>query len=160
MKDRACRNPELLVRGRPCHPGVGPTPVSGRPKWRKLFQAGREPRAELSVHLVISLSVTASSSGNTWFRAQWLLTLQPMDYSPPGSSVHGILQAGILEGVAISSFKGSSRPRDQTHVSCISCAGRQVLYPCTTRGAPKAALSHPRFTEGKTTFACLWFKGH
>ena len=39
--------------------------------------------------------------------------------SPPGSSVHGILQARILEWVAIPFFKGSSRPRDQTWVSHI-----------------------------------------
>ena len=37
----------------------------------------------------------------------------PVDCSPPGSSVHGILQAGILEWVAISSSRGSSRPKDQ-----------------------------------------------
>ena len=43
--------------------------------------------------------------------------------SPPGSSVHGILQARILEWVAISFSRGSSRPRDRTQVSCI--AGRQ-----------------------------------
>ena len=42
-----------------------------------------------------------------------------MDCSPPGSSVHGILQARILEWVAISSSRGSSQPRDQTCVSCI-----------------------------------------
>ena len=46
----------------------------------------------------------------------------PMDGSPPGSSVHGILQAIILEQVAIPSSKGSSWPRNQTGVSCI--AGR------------------------------------
>ena len=40
----------------------------------------------------------------------------PMDCSPPGSSVPGILQARILEWVAISSSRGSSQPRDQTHV--------------------------------------------
>ena len=45
----------------------------------------------------------------------------PMDYSLPGSSVYGILQARILECVAISSSRGSSQPRDQTHISCISC---------------------------------------
>ena len=38
-----------------------------------------------------------------------------MDYSPPGFFVHGILQAKILEWVAISSSRGSSHPRDQTH---------------------------------------------
>ena len=43
-----------------------------------------------------------------------------MDYSPPGSSVHGILQAITLEWVTISSSSGSSWLRDQTHVSCIA----------------------------------------
>ena len=43
----------------------------------------------------------------------------PMDYSPPGSSIHGILQARILEWVAISFSRGSSWPRDWTQVSCI-----------------------------------------
>ena len=43
----------------------------------------------------------------------------PMDCSPPGSSVHGILQARILEWVAISFSRGSSRPRDWTQVSRI-----------------------------------------
>ena len=52
----------------------------------------------------------------------------PMDCSPLGSSVHGILQAWILECVAISYCWGSSRPRDQTHISCISCTDRQILY--------------------------------
>ena len=44
----------------------------------------------------------------------------PMDYSPPGSSVHGILQERIVEWVTIPFFRESSRPRDQTWVSCIS----------------------------------------
>ena len=39
-----------------------------------------------------------------------------MDYSPPGSSAHGILQARTLEWVAISSSRGSSRPRDRTRL--------------------------------------------
>ena len=43
----------------------------------------------------------------------------PMDCSPPGSSVHGILQAKILEWVAMPFSRGSSRPRDWTHISCI-----------------------------------------
>jgi len=46
----------------------------------------------------------------------------PMDYSPPGSSVHGILQTRILEWVAVPFSRGFSRPRDRTQVSCI--AGR------------------------------------
>ena len=44
----------------------------------------------------------------------------PMDCSPPDSSVHGILQARILEWVAIPFSRGSSQPKDRTQVSCIS----------------------------------------
>ena len=47
----------------------------------------------------------------------------PMDSSSPGSPVHGILQARILEWVAIHFSRGSSRPRNLTQVSC-----RQILY--------------------------------
>ena len=54
---------------------------------------------------------------------QSCLTLcNSIDYSPPGSSVHGVLQARILEWVAISFSRGSSQPRDRTWVSYI--AGR------------------------------------
>ena len=53
--------------------------------------------------------------------AQSCLTLcDPMDCSPPGCFVHGILQARILEWVAMPSCRGSSWPRDQTHISCIA----------------------------------------
>ena len=52
----------------------------------------------------------------------------PMDYSLPGSSVHGILQARILEWVAMPSSRGSSPPRGQTHVAYVSCIGKCVLY--------------------------------
>ena len=63
---------------------------------------------------------------------QSCLTLRPVDCSPPSSSVHGILQARILEWVAISFSRGSSQPRDQTQVSHI--AGRRFNL-CTTREA-------------------------
>ena len=60
---------------------------------------------------------------------QSCLTLwDPMDCSLPGSSVHGILQARLLEWVAMPSSRGSSWPRHRTRVSNISCIGRQVLY--------------------------------
>jgi len=49
----------------------------------------------------------------------------PVDCSPLGSSVHGTLQARLLEQVAISSSRGSSWPRDPTYVSCV---GRQILH--------------------------------
>ena len=49
-----------------------------------------------------------------------LTLFNPFDNSPPGSSVHGILQARILEWIAILFFRGSSQPRDETWVSCIA----------------------------------------
>ena len=56
----------------------------------------------------------------------------PMDWSPPGFSVHGIFQARILEWVVISYSRGSSLPRDRTCVSYVYCIGRQILYYCAT----------------------------
>ena len=57
-----------------------------------------------------------------------LTLVTSMDCSPPGSSIHGISQARILEWVAISFSRGSSRPRNWTPISCVSCIGRQILY--------------------------------
>ena len=52
-----------------------------------------------------------------------------LDCNPPGSSVHGIFQARILEWVAISSSRGSSQPRDQTCGSRVSCIAG-ISYTC------------------------------
>ena len=53
----------------------------------------------------------------------------PVDCSLPGFSVHRSFQARILKWVAISFFRGSSWPRDQTHFSKgVSCIGRHILY--------------------------------
>ena len=64
----------------------------------------------------------------------------PMDCNPPGSSVHGIVQARTLEWVAISSPRGSSWPKDWTHVSCISCIDRWIFFffflPLSHLGSP------------------------
>ena len=67
--------------------------------------------------------------GLMWVRAQSCPTLcNPMDYSLPGSSVLGMIQARILEGVAVPSSMGSSPPRDQTLSSDVSCIGRRILH--------------------------------
>ena len=55
-----------------------------------------------------------------------------MDCSPQGFFVYGIFQPRLLQEVAISYFRGFAWPRDWTHVSCVSCIGRQILYHCTT----------------------------
>ena len=69
-----------------------------------------------------------------WSRSVVSDSLRPVDCSPPSSSVHGSLQARILEWVAISFSRGSSRPRDWTQVSHI--AGRRFNL-CATREALK-----------------------
>ena len=69
--------------------------------------------------------------------AQRCLTFcSPMDCSPPGSSVHGILQARILDWVAISSCRGASRSRDQTLISFGFCTRRGILYQQSHLGSP------------------------
>ena len=65
----------------------------------------------------------------------------PMYYSPPGSSVHGILQARKLEWAAVPPSRGSSPPSDRTCVSYISCIGRQVLYHKCHLGRPIIPLN-------------------
>ena len=77
-----------------------------------------------------------------------------MDCSLPGSSVHGIFQARILEWVAISSSRGSSWPRDWTWVSCI---GRQVLCHLNDqRYLPLWALvSYSNCREMVSTWCCI-----
>ena len=67
-----------------------------------------------------------------WLLSHVQLFFDLVDCSPPGSSVHGILQARKLEWVAISFSRGSSWARDQTHVSCID---RWVLHQWATREA-------------------------
>ena len=73
--------------------------------------------------------VVSSNSKTEYTHAQLCLTLfRALDCSPPGSSVHGTAQARIPEWAAISSSRLSSPPRSRTHVSYVSCIGRQVLY--------------------------------
>ena len=67
-----------------------------------------------------------------WAITQLCLTLRSTDCNPPGSSARWIILGLILEWAAISPSRGSSQPRDQTHGSCTSCIGRQILYHWAT----------------------------
>ena len=88
--------------------------------------------------------------------AQLCLTLcDPMDSSPPGSSLHGILQARILEWVAISSSQGSSDTgiKPTSHVSCTDkqilyhwCHLRSLLTPCAVLS--RLAVSKQEYCSG------------
>ena len=81
-----------------------------------------------------------------WESAQLCPTLcDPTDGSLPGSVVHGIFQARILECVAMPSSRGSSRPRDQTCISYVSYIGRQILYPLSHLGTPYDGYTKDRY---------------
>ena len=74
--------------------------------------------------------------------AQLCLTLcNPKNRSPPGSPVHGVFQAGILEWVATSSSRVFSQPRDWICVSWVSCIGRWILCHCTIWESPLLDIS-------------------
>ena len=86
----------------------------------------------------------------------------PVDCSPPDSSAHGILQARMLEGVAMPSSRGSSPPRDWTHVSCSSCGGacsinlgsnidRNLLFTFNGVIGRSLILSEPQLQNGDKT---------
>ena len=133
-----------------------PGRVKGQIPWGSLSwaEAALKPKDLTSSPEFSSLSPGTSSW--TWFyqvswqsRSYWFLchlyfkwvstkSLQlgltlcnSMDSSPPGSSVHGILQTRSPEWVAMSSCRGSSWPRGRTRVSYILCIGRQVLFHVT-----------------------------
>ena len=73
-----------------------------------------------------------------------------MDDSPSGSSVHGISQDRILEWVAISTSRGSYRPRDEP-TSLTSCIGRWVLY-CSATGEAQHKAGKYDDKDGKLAF--------
>ena len=70
---------------------------------------------------------------------------------PLGSSVHGILQATILEWVSLHSSRGSSQPRKWNCIFYVSCIGRQVLYQLWHLGSPIIKLKDNFFIN-------FWFK--
>ena len=80
-------------------------------------------------------------------------TCNAVDCSPPGSSVHGIFQARILERVAISFSRGSSQPRDWTWVSCT--AGR-FFTDWAAREFPSLIFRPPEMAYESTTRVVIY----
>ena len=103
--------------------------------WGHITPGGEGPTRGRLCCVISALNFSSGfhrQQGCTGSVAQPFPTLcDPMDCCLPGSTVHGIIQTKILEWVAIFSCRGSSQPRDQTYVSCISCISRQILYHCT-----------------------------
>ena len=94
------------------------------------------------VNTFYSVSVKGTQSKDTEVTQSCLTLCSPVDCRPPGSSVHGISQARILEWVAISFSRQSFRPRDQTRVSLI--AGRCFNLWATREAQSKDKLEHSR----------------
>ena len=93
------------------------------PPHRKQFSFGADPFICLHAKLCVTLC-------------------DPVDCGPPGSSVHGILQPKILEWIAMPSSRGSSQPRDQTHVSCSSSVAGK-FFAAEPPGKPSPDLRGP-----------------
>ena len=105
--------------------------AEGRWKW---WSQGFPPKTVYSIAFHQVKGERAAGSGVCGLVAQSCLNLcNPMDRSPPDSSVLGILQARILEWVAIPFSQGSSQPRDRTQVSHI--AGRFFTVWATRKPA-------------------------
>ena len=106
-----------------------------------LSSRGKQPRDRTCISYVSCINILCGARGNTTWEDQNIFTASlkslvdsvqfssvtqlcltlcdPMDYSLPGPSVHGILQARILAWVAISFSRRCARLKDRTHVSCI-----------------------------------------
>ena len=93
-----------------------------------------------------------SLSRGRLFTTPWTTLHDPVGCSPPGSSIHGIFQARVLEWAAIAFSRGSSQPRDRTRVSCI--AGR-YLPTCATREVYTVAQKGLLFSNSSSTEALL-----
>ena len=103
------------------------TPLWLSGSWRSFLYSS----SVYSCHLFLLLLLVSE-----WSHCCVWLFATPVDCSPPGSSVHGILQARILEWVAISFSRGSSQPKDRTQVSRI--AGRRFNLRATREAAASA----------------------
>ena len=121
-------------------------PNPGLPHCRETFyclshQASLQNVKGPLIFLLVKLRTIELSARPSWVCVQSGLTrCDSVDYSPPGSSAHGICRAGILEWVAISFSRGSSQPGEWTCVSCVCCTGRRILYQCNLLGSRSAWL--------------------
>ena len=92
-----------------------------QPKWTQFSKCSGQQQSVQGIHtLWYSWKVSCTRAKSLELRTT---LCKPLDCSPPGASVHRIVKARILEWVAV-----SSQYRDWTHISHISCIGRQVLY--------------------------------
>ena len=108
--------------------------------WRTVWQFFKQLNIELMCVCVCVCSHSVVSN-----------PLRTMDCNLPGSSVHEIFQARILEWVAIFSSRGSSWPRDPACISCISCIGRRILYQLCHLESPGVTIQPSNSTPQHIT---------
>ena len=120
-------------------------------KYTQDSTSSHHQKASLKGWVAASLLLTLTPHTAFTVRAKslqsWPTLCNPMDCSPPGCSVHGILQARILEWVAMPASKESSRPRDRACVSYISGTGRHHLgsssvFRADTPSTPPGLCDH------------------
>ena len=121
---RSCGSNPLAIDGR--HAAWGPVPPKRHCVWMtRLFPPDQRCLGKSLLFLISSLFPFQEDRVNIAQSLSRVWLCDPQDCSPPGSSsVYGIAQARVLEWLAISSSRGSSRPRDWTQGSGISCIGR------------------------------------
>ena len=103
--------------------------------WEDALEKGLETHSSILAWRIPWTEELQFSSVQLLSRVRLFVT--PWTIAPTGSSVHGILQARILERVAIPFSRGSSRPRDQTLSPVSSIFDRQIPYHCATWEAPR-----------------------
>ena len=99
----------------------------------------------------IQISLFKVEKSETWVAQSCPTLCNPVDYRLPGSSIHVIFQARILEWVAISFSRGSSWPRDQTQISHI--VGRPFTA-WATREVNSVSSTYNYVTQ-KATYPCI-----
>ena len=113
----------------PSHPLSPTSPVSGSfPMSQLVASDGQSIGASTSASVLPIFRVIPALHVRVLSHFSHVCLCSSIDCSLPGFSVQGILQARILEWVAMPSSRGSSWPRDRTHVSYVSCIGRCILY--------------------------------
>ena len=160
---------------KPCWPGLHSL---GFPRFLRLEFLSPSPKADSnlcgapslhSAHLGLGSDLTLGFLAGLGTHVlcsvvQSCLTLcDPMDCSPPGSSVNGISQARIPEWVAISFSRASSQHRDRNNVSCISCIFciNSRFFTTESPGKPKVSqFSSVQSLSRVLLFATPWTAAH
>ena len=116
--------------------------------WLLKAESIRQDSVKASRFLTVDFSLVSDACVHTESFPSCLTLCDRMVCSPPDSSTHGILQASVLEWVAMPSSRGSPRHRDGTHVSCSSCIAGGFFTVWATRKTfasdlgPQMSLGH------------------